>query len=382
MKNLFILISLLFSSLAFAYPQFIGHSYTSCLNCHYNPFGGGQLTDYGRAVSATAISGRALYPESWSEEKLAYMSGFLFSKPKQKWFRPQVNYRGFQLRRNPGSKDNEVKTWIEMQADVRVTLKFGEDDKLIFSADYGKAPTPSQPNIAEEDKYRSRNHYIGYRLNKKVGVYAGLMDKVYGIRIIEHVAYSRTTPQVTQNDQTHGIVGHYLDDKWEGGIHLFMGNLSQEGNLRMKGLSGTVERTIEGGHRVGGSALTSSNEFLKLTSYAAHGRFNFKEGSAILAELGQTHRSTQNGTDDITSRYGLLQTYLRPTRGLYFLANIEYFKKDLSQEGYTTRFGPGIQYFPAQRLELRADLYNTRNINPETSTKDSWILLSQLHIWL
>ncbi len=81
-------------------------------------------------------------------------------------------------------------------------------------------------------------------------------------------------------------------------------------------------------------------------------------------------------------RYGLLQTYLRPFRGLYFLSNIEYFKRDVKESDYTVRWGPGIQYFPIQRLELRLDAYNTRNFAPTSSTKDSWMYLLQTHIWL
>jgi len=58
----FILLTCVYSQSAKAYPNFIGHGYTSCINCHYNPFGGGPLTDYARAVAATTISSRNFYP--------------------------------------------------------------------------------------------------------------------------------------------------------------------------------------------------------------------------------------------------------------------------------------------------------------------------------
>jgi hypothetical protein len=139
MKLLLIVFLFLFSTFASAYTQFIGHSYTSCLNCHFNPSGGGPLNDYGRVVSATLISSGALYPKSWNEEKIAYTSGFLFRKPKQDWLRTQINYRGFQVVQNPGSSKNEQKRWINMQADARVILKFGENDKFIAVGQYGYA---------------------------------------------------------------------------------------------------------------------------------------------------------------------------------------------------------------------------------------------------
>ena len=82
MKLFLIFFMILLSGRGWSYANFIGHGYPSCINCHFNPFGNGQLTDYGRAVSATAISAKTFYPKSWNEEKIAYTSGFLFRKPK------------------------------------------------------------------------------------------------------------------------------------------------------------------------------------------------------------------------------------------------------------------------------------------------------------
>lgn len=381
MKTLLLLILCLYPFASFSYTQFIGHGYTSCLNCHFNPSGGGALNDYGRVVSATAISSRILYPDSVTEEKLAYTSGFLFRKPKQEWLRTQMNYRGFQVVRNPGSSRTEEKKWINMQADARVILKFGENDKFTAVANYGYSPLPEGLE-GEQDEWRSREHYIGYRYSPKIGIYAGLMDKTYGIKVIEHIAFSRQAPEVTQNDQTHGIMGHYLGEKWEAFAHGFVGNLSQDDDLRMKGASTMVERTVFDLHRLGASFLSSQNEYQELVSFAGHARLNLKEGSAVLAEIGQTDRKSQNGQGDRTMRYGLLQTYLRPFRGLYFLANVEYFKRNIEESEYTVRWAPGIQFYPAQRVELRFDIYNTRNFSPESSTKDSWMYLVQTHIWL
>lgn len=384
MIKFLLLLILLIPSLSWGYANFIGHGYTSCLNCHFNPFGGGQVNDYGRAVSATAISSRAFYPKDWDEEKIAYTSGFLFRKPKQNWLRTQVNYRGFELTRNPGSSNNESKQWLTMQADVRATIKFGENDRFVMSGDYGKTPYPMKPvSGTDYSTYRSRSHFIGYRFTPNVGVYAGLMDKVFGLRVIEHTAYSRSLTQTTQNDQTHGVAAQILGEKWEAGVHAFVGNLSQKDDtLRMKGGSMMLERTVFDLHRVGFSLQSSKNSYLTMNAYSVHSKFNLKEGSALLAEIGETSRKTANGNGDRTSRYGLLQTYLRPWRGFYVLNNIEYLKNDTALDAYTVRWGPGIQYFPIQRVELRADLYNTRNFTPGTSTMDSWMFLYQMHVWL
>jgi hypothetical protein len=380
---LFIMLACFYSENAKAYPNFIGHGYTSCINCHYNPFGGGPLTDYARAVAATTISSRNFYPESMTDERLANSSGFLFNKPENTWLRAQINYRGFQLVRNPNSSTQEKTMWINMQADARLILKFGENDRFIAVGNVGYAPPErNAPAGAEEDTWRSREYYMGYKITPKIGVYAGLMDKIYGIRVIEHIAYSRVYPQVTQNDQTHGITGHYIGESWEAGLQMFAGNLMQDAEIRMKGFAATAEKTIFGLHRLGGSFISSENDYLKLNSAALHARMNLKEGSALLFEVGRTTQTVVQSKKEKTSHYGLLQTYLRPARGWYVLNNVEYIKTNIEEDPYSIRWGPGVQYFPFQRLELRFDLYNTRNFSKEASTKDNWMYLFQTHVWL
>jgi hypothetical protein len=382
MKLYFLLLLFLITPRVWAYPNYIGHNYNSCINCHYNPFGGGQLTDYGRSIDATLISSNKLYPKTWTEEKIGASSGFLFSKPKNTWFRPQINYRGFRVVNNPGGARKQAQ-WINMQEDVRLTLKFMEHDKLIFVGDYGKQPIlQTPPQGWHQQDYRSRNLYVGYRFTKKFGLYAGLMDKVYGIRVVEHIAFTRTNTFTTMNDQTYGVTGHYANDKWEGGVHAFIGNFNQDSPYRMKGASTMWERTVFKAHRLGASFMTQKNDFLSMNSYSVHGRFNFREGSALLAELGETHRTSHDNTAAANSRFGLLQGSVRPWRGVYFLTNVDYQRVDLNQSNYTVRWGPALQYFPIQRVELRTDVYDTRNFAPNTASKDSWTYLLQTHIWL
>ena len=383
MKPILSLLLLIISTQSWGYANFIGHGYTSCLNCHYNPFGGGQLNDYGRAVSATAISSRIFLPDSVSEDQLAYSSGFLFRKPKQEVVRLQANYRGFSMYSNPNSKV-ESKRWMTMQSDVRATVQLGKKKEWIISGEYGRAPIsdfPLQEGMKEKDHY-SRSYFAGYRPSPNIGVYVGLMDKVYGLRLVEHIAFSRQNPKVSQNDTTHGVSTHLIKNEWELGLHGFFGHLDQEASYRLKGASFMLERTVGGIHRIGMSALSQKNDFQRINSVALHGKLNLKEGSALLAEVGQTSKKFEEGANSAETRYGLLQTYLRPWRGVYFFTNVEYQKQNIHKDDYMIRFGPGVQIFPMQRMELRADLYNTRNFSKENTRKDNWLLLLQTHFWL
>src|SRR4051794_20982941 len=100
---------------ALAYPQYVGFGYSSCLTCHYNPLGNGPLTDYGRALGATTLSGRPPFlPASVTDEKLGEYSGFLGRQDLlPDWLRLAFAYRGLEmvssLERNARSQ------WITMQ---------------------------------------------------------------------------------------------------------------------------------------------------------------------------------------------------------------------------------------------------------------------------
>lgn len=378
---LFFCLLLMQLSTAHAYVNFIGHGYNTCLTCHYNPFGGGLLNDYGRAVSATGISARDFYPSSFDEEKVAYLSGFLFRPPKQSRLRTQINYRSAEFIRNPGSKSGETKTWLPMQLDLRAKYSLNESETIFITGDIGKSPPPSGVELENDSKIRSRSHYLGYRPSTKLGIYLGLMDKPYGLRIAEHIAFSRTLTQNAQNDQTHGIATHYLMDTWEFGAHAFVGNLTQDSELRMQGGSFIIERSVLELSKIGFSAQKSNNKFIDLTTLSFHSKTGFGDGSSVMLELGQTQKKAKQISSDLISRYGLIQTHVRPRRGLYLLANIEYLKNDIESDEYLVRYGPGLQYFPIQRLEFRLDLYNTRTFLEAGVSKDSWAFLKQLHLW-
>jgi len=170
------------SKRGFAYPNFIGHGYNSCITCHYNPFGNGPLNDYGRAVSATAIGDRRLYSTHKPEEQLGDEAGFFFENPKSKNFRPFIGYRGLLLKKNVGT-DIATTDWINMQLDGTALFKFGPKDQFTASYTFGYAPIPrslkNTPAAKNFEEYRSHEHYFGYRPNDHWGFYIGLLDKPY-----------------------------------------------------------------------------------------------------------------------------------------------------------------------------------------------------------
>lgn len=369
---------------AHAYPNFIGHGYNSCITCHYNPFGNGPINDYGRAVSGTAIGSRIFYDENKPEDLIAKETGFFFKEATSKHFRPFMGYRGLLMRRNLGKESAET-DYIHMQADANLVAKFGAKDQVYMSGTFGYAPVPlalqNSKGTSNVKTYRSREHYIAWRPIPSWGIYAGLMDKTYGIRIVEHTAYARTTPQMTMNDQSHGMILHYSNPQLEGGLNLFVGNLTQDKDLRMKGLAGTFEYTLLEKNRVGMSLMSQQNYYLKLNALATHIRSGLSGGNSIIFEMGRVTKTSKQSGDTKREYYANLQNHIETARGVYLLNSVEYYK-NAADNSYRVRFGPGLQFFPMSKVELRADVYNTRNFTDSSSTPDRWDIMGQIHFWL
>lgn len=375
-----ILLLCFFSPLARSYPQFIGYGYNSCMACHYNPYGNGPLTDYGRALSATTVSDRLVHLDSKTESEIAEKSGFLFQEPFSKYLRPSLDYRGMRLARSV-NKDQPKYDTIHMQGDVNAVIRFNGTNDYIASFTYGYAPTPKSHKGKDVNNYRSREHYVGIRPSKSYGVYVGMMDKVFGIRTPDHIAFSRSTTGLAQNDQTHGVLVHLMKKNFEVGLHPFIGNLSQAPDLRQVGASTKIEYNASKKFKPGISLLRSESEHVRDTIKSAHAKYGFSKGSSILVEIGSKEEKVLVSQKSTDSAYGFLQNHLLLRRGLFAFFTFEYFRPDLEKNNETFRLGPGVQFFPFQGVELRFDLYNTKNFSDRAATKDNWDLASQIHLW-
>jgi len=379
LKNRLLFIFLiLFCSKVFGYPQFIGFGYKNCITCHYNPYGNGPLKDYGRALSGTLISDRVLYPSSKSEEDIGKNSGFTYRPPFASWIRPSLDYRGLWLMRDLGSDENQ---WINMQLDGNLVFKWGNRDQWYISLTYGYVPTPLALKDQDVGNSRSREHYIAWRPIDKFGIYLGLMDIAYGIRIPDHIAFSRAPLGLGQNDQTHGVLLHYVSDTIEGGLHGFVGNLSQDADLRQKGGSYTFEYAFGNYFKPGISVLGSKNDYLRKYLAAFHTKIGYPKGSATLLEFGVRGDKALQKEEKNTLYYLLWQNYINLRRGMFGLFSLEYLKPSDTGDLNALKFNLGLQYFLIQGVELRVDLFNSKNYQGGVHINDVWDFIGQIHLW-
>lgn len=368
----------------FAFPGLIGFGYTSCLNCHYNPLGNGPLTDYGRALGASEVSARVLTPNA-SDEDVGKNSGFLgpFGQVPS-WLSVSADYRGLFLKSGlEGTKSTQ--RWINMQAEGSLVLKF-KDERWVATGTLGYVPpseslTPAQRD--KEPKLISREHYVSYRSPAGFGLYAGFMDPAFGVRVPEHILFIRYRTLLDINDQTHGFLVHgMIGGRVEGAAHFMTGNLLQSAGVRQKGAAFTAEVEPQEKVRVGGSFLSTKSDYRARQMGALHARLGVGYGSSILSEYGLARETPQGGAAT-TGDFALVQGMARVFRGTYLLMNFERFTDNIAQTGTRTyRFGPALDFFPMQRLELRMDFQGTRIQGGTVQNQDVYSLLTQVHVWL
>lgn len=383
-----IIFAFLTSNAAQSYPNFIGKGYHNCLTCHYNPFGNGPLNDYGRGVAASALAGRLLViDKKTTDEVLGNRSAFFFNKPsKNKLFRPSLDYRGMKLKKNLET-DEPQESWINMQIDASITSEFGKKNKYIASYTYSIVPSNSLPSgkaefgsPAGEDLTYSREHYIGYRIKPNYAIYLGKMDKVFGLRIADHTTFARAKTKNDQYSATHGAVIHYGQETFDLGAQVFIGDLEKEEAHRSKGLASKFEYSVDEEIRVGLSLLSESFEGLDNIAYSFLTKMRVGAGSSLMFEVGQI-QTTPKASDTKTQQYILLKNHFYITRGLYFMTTYEQFIPDMSTSTENHRFSPGIQYFPMQRIEVQANITNSKEYSTSSAIKDTWEFLGQVHLW-
>jgi hypothetical protein len=379
-KNFLLLVVFIFySPWSLAYPDFIAYGYSSCITCHYNGQGGGALNDYGRALFATEITSRDVFSASTEEEEIAGESGFLGAKAMPWWVRPGIKYRGLWLKSNPGSKAS-VERFINMQNDVNLTLFFDKKQSLTFVSTMGY--TGLESYYGKTNAWFAKEYYLRWKQSNNLWFYLGQLDKVFGIRNVDHSAVNRKAITLGQFDQSEGLIAHFTYPTWDIAAQAFFGNGAQDANEKQKGFSVSGEYQLYEKFKVGASALSSQSEQAKWNLLAFHSRMGLSKGAAILAEAGLKEKTDLIAkTEAQMGSYALVQTLIPLSRGYNILSVFEHSKMDIYQSSpETMRLSLGALIFPLPRLELRMMATNAK-VNQDTSgTEDAWALQGQVHV--
>ena len=275
-----------------------------------------------------------------------------------------------------------------MQADFNLTMMADPDGKYLFYYTLGSVPTSQMVTDGKVGHYIAREYFFRWQSSKNLWVYAGLMDRVYGIRNIDHTSFQRTQTGMTQTDQSQGIILHYIQPKWELSGNYFTGNPYQDPDAKQRGYSLLGEYEVQEKNRVGLSYLQGNGNLDRRRMAAVHIRKGLSQGSSLMGEYGLIEKyiiDTTGAVGDLlqSGSYFFLETTALLARGYLF---------HISGERYNAEFKPsspdqwrwtiGILAFPAPRFELRTDFVTGRSLFQDSGQDDTWAFWEQLHVSL
>lgn len=388
-----LLLLMSFSQTSLAYPEFIGYGYGTCITCHYNGHGSGPLNDYGRALWSAEIASRRFYSDKKSDEDIAASSGFFGSKELPYWVRPHLKYRGINVRSNPGSKSLDASKFYQMQADMGATLQADPDGKYLAVITYGNSPRNEDYGAGKAGLPRvlAKEYYFRAEIAETLWLYGGVLEKVYGLRNIDHTSFQRTFQGFNQrnnstdgNSESQGLVLHKVSDKWEIAGNYFFGNPYDDVDYKQKGYSAMGEYEVGEKKRLGASVFSAKNESLKKDLLAVHYRQGLSKGSAIMFEYGLiADQPTAAGTSKSVGSYNLIQSLISLSRGYNLKTTIERYNHEFKASSPDIwKWSTGLLFFPAPRLEFRAEVVNGRSFSNQQAPDDTWALQGQIHVSL
>ncbi len=380
----FLFITLLNADFLYAYPEFIGHGYATCMTCHYNGGGNGPLNDYGRSLFAAEIAAKPFWNTKLDDETLSEYSGLFGSVQLPYWLRFNIKYRGLSAIQSP-LRTGQVKKFYGMQKDLDTVISFDEDQKYIFAFNLGLVEKPifASPNKTfNETEILTREHYFRNQFSDSLWMYLGFMDKAYGIRHPDHTAFNRGALNAGQNDQTHGLTLQYAIEKHEFFFNPYIGNLFLKRAEQFSGLSMLYLFEPSEKRRVGITSMAEETEILKRLRGALIFEAGMGEGNSVLME-GGLFENTTFGQKPIRGAYAWTQATMKLKRGIYFQSIGQYSKQNI-QSIYPENFrwGLGFKYFPMQRIEILVQAIQGRIIPLDDVKADSWTFQSQLHLSL
>lgn len=388
MRFLLVSVFLLLSGIqAHAYPDFIGYGYRSCLVCHESGGGGGALTDYGRGVFASEIAANPV--RKWlNDEEAAQVSNFLGPVEFPFWLRMGFKYRALTVERSPGTKPKRQYHY-NMQNDLNFNLFANEAHTLglITTMGYVENPVALYPNkTMKEDSYLFyREYYLKANVAKEFWLYAGMMDKVFGIKTANHTAVNRAPLSLGQNDQVHAGLVQWARKDEDIFLQYWLGNLHLPKEDRRRGGSVMLDKKWGSMHSWGFSYLNESKEGVKQNIYSLHNKMGFRDGNSLLMEGGYRVETTEQdgASTNSNSYYIFTQNNLNLTRGVFFVSGLELSKNTtVSSNPENLRWDLGFLIFPIQKVEVRFSGVNQKTIGAEDATKDQWSLQSQIHLSL
>jgi hypothetical protein len=412
LSGIAVLVAILHSRPAHAYPWMIRHEYQGCVPCHADPSGAGLLTEYGRAMGENVL--RMRYGTPPPDEMPKY-ARFLFGVPTPDWLLLGGSVRGgIQFLDTPSAAPpppNPPYTsghfsilYLQMETDLRaqVTVKrfraYGGLGYMHLNASTTQITTRPTDNLV------SREHWIGVDLgeDKQFLLRAGRIDVPFGIRTDEHdllVRNTQTTRTNINESQQYGLALYYGGQAGRGEIMALLGNyVVNPDAARERGYAGYFEFNVASKAAFGLSSLvTYAQEDYLQTMFKkevrqVHGvftRYSPVTQLVLFSEVDAIVTTTSLPTDAgglMPGVIGMLQADVEPVQGLHIVATGEAMAQGnmpstMGGAGALAKSwdaGLAVLWFFAPHADFRFDFVTSSVMNQPMQV----YLLPQLHLYL
>ncbi len=272
-----------------------------------------------------------------------------------------------------------------MQLDLGAAFSLDRDNRWMFVYTAGYVGNTETRISKSMNRILAREYYIRAQIFDPFWLYVGKVDKVFGIRNIDHKAFNREPLGLTQYAQSMSVVAHYVQENYEVTGQGFAGDPAALLPLReQKGAAGMIEfDPLENG-RIGLSGLTSKSEAGESVGLlGVHWRQGLAKGNAVEFEIGTINKKDTVLNTRSSGSYSLAQTMIKLSRGFHLLTNIERYNADVAANTPETwKVGFGTLWFPINRVEIRLNFGQLRTFSSTTANEDIWMAQGQLHVSL
>lgn len=391
-----LLLVVLSSRSAQAYPWMIRHGYTGCTPCHTDPSGGaGVLTEYGRAQSDLLL--RMRYGESTDSGEAGSTAGFMWGLiPLPEGVRLTGGFREAYLDSQAQGAPT-LTQWITMQADLTGDIKVG---RFRAAGNIGYAPEGdlfAAITNHPTDNVITREHWVGAELDEDGAwlLRGGRIAVPFGIRNIEHTLFARTLTRTDIDDtQQYGLSLYFAHEKLRGELMAIAGNFQiSPDEFRERGYSTYVEYAPVTTLAVGASSLftrATRDIYLGVTDYrycnGVFARYSPAKPLVILAEMDSVYQSlTWNGHRGGFAGY--VQADVEAVQGLHLMGTAETMNGGSAGEPISWDVWGSAAWFFLPHADLRIDgIFSTLGspptaVAPASQTSvTTWLL--QVHAFL
>lgn len=352
--TLALILLLLTSSQAFAFPELTRFGYNNCTACHVSPSGGGILTAYGRSLSAEVLS-------TFGNEKTAGVFWGAVDRDKvEEWLLLGGDLRAVQVHREDSQR--KVGKFIKMQADVQAAWV---RDK------YGAVMTIGE---WEDPAWRpyATSFYGFWRPRDEFTLRGGRFMPAYGLHIVDHIAYARSF-------LGFGLGGtrDSLEAQWTG--ETVTVNLTHSKQYETN--NPEVADSIQGQYffwerfKVAANYWSGRATAFKRSIAGVWGVLGFTKRFYLNTEADWQEQNNSGSVTRSFVSYNKLGYTLFKGFDLLFLS--EHLHSDLKQHGtIINRHGPGVQFYPLTHFEIAGAWTKQKSEALNAREEDyAWLLL-------